>query len=40
MDLLDAHRILRALQLEAATTSADYAKAETAWYAAINTENR
>ena len=40
MDLLDAHRILRALQLEAATTSADYAKAESAWYAAINTENR
>lgn len=40
MDLLDAHRTLRALQLEAATTNADYAKAEAAWHAAINTETR
>lgn len=37
MDLLDARRTLRALQLESATTHADYAKAEAAWRAAINT---
>lgn len=40
MDLLDAHRTLRALQLEAATTHADYAKAEAAWRAAITSEIR
>lgn len=34
MDLLDARRILRALQLEAASVKADYAKSLTAWLAA------
>jgi len=38
LDLLDARRTLRALQLEAATTHADYAKAEATWRAAINPE--
>jgi outer membrane protein, heavy metal efflux system len=34
MDLLDARRILRALQLEAASVKADYAKSLSAWLAA------
>ena len=38
MDLLDARRTLRALQLEAVTTHADYAKAEAAWRAATTSE--
>jgi len=38
-DLLDARRILRSLQLDAATAHADYAKALAAWLAATKTEN-
>ncbi len=38
-DLLDARRILRSLQLDAATAHADYAKALAAWMAATKTEN-
>lgn len=38
-DLLDARRVLRALQLDAATSHADYAKALAAWQAAIKTDN-
>lgn len=38
-DLLDARRILRALQLDAATAHADYAKALAAWKAATKTED-
>jgi cobalt-zinc-cadmium efflux system outer membrane protein len=38
MDLLDARRTLRALQLEAETTHADYAKAMAAWQAATTFE--
>lgn len=37
-DLLDSRRILRTLQLEAATVRADYAKSLAAWQAAINPE--
>lgn len=40
MDLLDARRTLRALQLEAVTTHADYAKAEAAWRAATTSETQ
>lgn len=36
MDLLDARRILRALQLEAASVKADYAKSLFAWLAATH----
>ena len=36
MDLLDARRILRALQLESASVRADYAKARVAWLAATH----
>lgn len=39
MDLLDARRTLRALELESAATHADYAKADVAWRAAINLDN-
>ncbi len=35
MDLLDARRTLRAMQLDAAAAQADYAKASVAWVAAI-----
>jgi cobalt-zinc-cadmium efflux system outer membrane protein len=38
MDLLDARRTLRALQLEAAATHADYAKAKAAWRAATTSQ--
>jgi len=38
-DLLDARRILRSIQLDAATAHADYAKALAAWQAAIKTED-
>ncbi|MFA6041208.1 MAG: TolC family protein [Methylophilus sp.] len=37
-DLLDARRVLRAIQLDALTAHADFAKALAAWKAAINTE--
>lgn len=37
-DLLDSRRVLRSLQLEAATVRADYAKSLAAWQAAINPE--
>jgi len=37
-DLLDARRVLRALELDAASVRADYAKALAAWQAAINPE--
>jgi cobalt-zinc-cadmium efflux system outer membrane protein len=37
-DMLDARRTLRALQLEAAATRADYAKANALWHAAINSD--
>ncbi|OIR12294.1 cobalt-zinc-cadmium resistance protein CzcC precursor [mine drainage metagenome] len=37
-DLLDSRRILRALQLDAASAHADYAKSLAAWQAATNTE--
>lgn len=37
-DLLDSRRILRALQLEAASVRADYAKSLVAWHAATNIE--
>lgn len=37
-DLLDSRRILRALQLEAASVRADYAKSLAAWQAATSTE--
>lgn len=39
IDLLDARRILRALQLEATSVKADYAKAMAAWQAAIRQAN-
>jgi cobalt-zinc-cadmium efflux system outer membrane protein len=38
LDLLDARRTLRSLQLEAATAKADYAKSLAAWYAALSGE--
>ncbi len=38
-DLLDARRVLRSLQLDAATAHADYAKALAAWQAATRIEN-
>ena len=38
-DLLDARRVLRSLQLDAASAHADYAKALAAWQAAIKTED-
>jgi len=38
-DLLDARRVLRSLQLDAANAHADYAKALAAWQAAIKTED-
>ncbi len=37
-DLLDSRRVLRALQLEAASVHADYAKSLAAWHAATNVE--
>jgi len=37
-DLLDSRRVLRALQLDAASVKADYAKALAAWQAATQTE--
>jgi cobalt-zinc-cadmium efflux system outer membrane protein len=37
-DLLDARRVLRALELDATSVRADYAKALAAWQAAINPE--
>jgi len=37
-DLLDSRRVLRALQLDAATAHADYAKAFAVWQAVTNTE--
>jgi len=37
-DLLDARRVLRALELDAASVRADYAKSLAAWQAAINPE--
>ena len=37
-DLLDARRVLRAIQLDAATVRADYAKALAAWKAAISAQ--
>jgi len=37
-DLLDARRVLRALELDAAAVRADYAKSLAAWQAAINPE--
>lgn len=37
-DLLDSRRVLRALQLDAATAHADYAKAFAMWQAVTNTE--
>ncbi|HEY0841284.1 TolC family protein [Methylotenera sp.] len=39
-DLLDARRVLRAIQLDAATSHADYAKALAAWQAATRIENQ
>ena len=38
-DLLDARRVLRSLQLDAANAHADYAKALAAWQAATKTED-
>jgi cobalt-zinc-cadmium efflux system outer membrane protein len=38
-DLLDARRVLRSLQLDAANAHADYAKALATWQAAIKTED-
>lgn len=38
LDLLDARRTLRSLQLEAATAKADYAKSLAAWHAALSGE--
>lgn len=35
MDLLDARRTLRAIQIEAVNAKADYARAWAAWRAAI-----
>ena len=37
-DLLDARRVLRAIQLDAATVRADFAKALAAWKAAVSAE--
>ena len=37
-DLLDARRVLRAIQLDAATVRADYAKALAAWKAAVSAQ--
>lgn len=37
-DLLDARRVLRAIQLDAATVRADYAKALAAWQAAVSAQ--
>lgn len=38
-DFLDARRVLRSLQLDAASAHADYAKALAAWQAAVKTED-
>jgi cobalt-zinc-cadmium efflux system outer membrane protein len=38
-DLLDSMRVLRAIQLDAASARADYAKALAAWQAAVKTES-
>ena len=37
-DLIDARRVLRAIQLDAATVRADYAKALAAWQAAVSAQ--
>lgn len=39
-DLLDARRVLRAIQLDAASVRADYAKALAAWKAAVSAEEQ
>lgn len=37
-DLLDARRVLRALQIDAATAHADFAKSLASWHAALNSD--